>query len=257
MDSWIRVCEKAARAGGEQLMQWRGRFSTREKAPADLVTDADLASQRAIQEMVEEAFPEHAFLGEEQAYQQPDDEQPCWVVDPLDGTTNYVHGYPQFAVSVAIVQHSRPHVGVIYDPLRDECFRAVRERGAWLNGQPLKVTTTTELSAALVGASLPYGVTRNSPDLVSFCEVAEQCRGVRRSGSAALNLAYVSAGRQDGYWAHEIKPWDVAAGALLVEEAGAVLTGTNGQPFALWNPHFLVAATRELHAQLGPLIHRR
>ena len=256
MDSWIDVCEKAARAGGGALIEWRGRFATREKAPADLVTDADLASQHIIQQIVATAFPDHEFLGEEQEYSQPDDERPCWVVDPLDGTTNYVHGYPQFAVSVAVVQHGLPHAGVIYDPLRDECFCAVRNEGAWLNQQPLACSTTEELAAALVGASLPYGVKRDSPDLVALCDVAEHCRGVRRTGSAALNLAYLAAGRQDGYWAHEIKPWDVAAGVLLVEEAGGVVTGAGGEPFDLWNPHFLACATTQLHGQLKPLITR-
>ena len=254
MDSWIDVCEKAARAGGAELMMWRGRFSTREKAPADLVTDADLASQQVIREVIRQAFPDHAFLGEEAAFAVPNDDQPCWVVDPLDGTTNYVHGYPQYAVSVALVVDRVPQVGVILDPLHDECFLAVQGQGAWLNSQPITVSQANELTAALVGASLPYGLRRDSPDLVALCEVAQSCRGVRRSGSAALNLAYLASGRQDGYWAHQIHPWDVAAGVLLVRESGGTVTGANGQAFDIWNPHFLAAATPDLHASLLPLI---
>lgn len=248
----LETCEAAARAGGEQLRAWRGRFQTREKGAADLVTDADLASQKAVQEVIAARYPYHAFIGEEQSAgphsSRPD--QFAWVVDPLDGTTNYVHGYPHYAVSVAVARGNDVLAGVIFDPVRDECFAAAAGSGAWCNRERLRVSNTAAVSEALVAVSLPARVKRDSPDLLDFIEVVQVCRAVRRSGSAALNLAHVASGVLDGFWASHIHPWDVAAGILLIQEAGGVVTARDGGDFDLWNPHFVVSARRELHAEL-------
>jgi len=248
----LRICEAAARAGGNQLREWRGRFQTREKGVADLVTDADIASQKAVQSVVAAHYPGHGFLGEEQGGDPstylPD--QLVWIADPLDGTTNYVHGYPNYAVSVAVARGSKVLAGVIYDPNRDECFAAATGAGAWCNGNRLKVSATTRVSSALLAVSLPARVARNSPDLLDFIEVVQVCQAVRRSGSAALNLAHVASGALDAFWATHIHPWDVAAGVLLVQEAGGIVTARDGGEFDLWNPHFVVSADRQLHEEL-------
>lgn len=252
LNAWLETCEVAARAGGRELIAWQGRFQTRQKGVCDLVTDADLASQKAIQHVIESRYPDHAFLGEEQSAElfSPHSDQLAWIVDPLDGTTNYVHAYPNYAVSVAIARGGELLAGVIYDPLRNECFAAAAGKGAWCNGARLKTSATTQVSDALVGVSLPARVDRNSPDLLDFIEIVQLCQAVRRSGSAALNLAHVASGALDAFWASHIQPWDVAAGVLLIREAGGIVTGRNGAEFDLWNPHFVSAAGEQLHREL-------
>jgi myo-inositol-1(or 4)-monophosphatase len=249
---WLETCEAAARAGGRQLVEWRGRFQARAKGVADLVTDADLASQAAIQRTISARFPDHAFLGEELRVETDftNDDGLIWIADPLDGTTNYVHGYPQYAVSVALARGRKPLVGVIFDPLTEQCFSAAAGEGAWLNGQRLAVSGVTEISESLAAVSLPAQVKPDAPDLLDFVAAVQVCQAVRRSGSAALNLAYVAAGWLDAFWATHINPWDVAAGVLLVREAGGVVVGRDGGEFDLWDPHFLAASTGELQAAL-------
>jgi myo-inositol-1(or 4)-monophosphatase len=252
IDDWLATCEAAARTGGKELLAWQGKFQTRTKGVHDLVTDADLASQEAIRRIISARFPEHAFVGEEQGTKSttPGDDQLTWIVDPLDGTTNYVHGYPNFAVSVAIARGNNVQAGVIYDPLRDQCFAAATGKGAWCNGSRLKTSDVTAIGGALVAVSLPAHVRRDSADLLDFVEAAQVSQAVRRSGSAALNLAYVASGALDAFWATQIHAWDVAAGVLLIREAGGILTGRDGQSFDLWNPHFLAAAGPELHREM-------
>jgi myo-inositol-1(or 4)-monophosphatase len=233
-----------------------GRFESREKGTTDFVTDADVASEAAIRRVVAERFPDHAFLGEEQPPDEfpSDPEQMTWIVDPLDGTTNYVHAYPHYAVSVALARGRELLAGVVYDPIREECFSAAVGGGAWCNGKSLSVSSTTQASAALVAVSLPARVRRDSPDLADFIEAVQVCQGVRRSGSAALNLAHVASGALDAFWAAHIKPWDVAAGVLLVREAGGIVTGRDGGAFDVWNPHFVASAGRQLHRDLLRLL---
>jgi myo-inositol-1(or 4)-monophosphatase len=251
-DDWLSTCEAAARAGGQELLAWQGRFQTRTKGVRDLVTDADLASQEAIRRIVATRFPGHAFVGEEQGSASTARivDQLIWIVDPLDGTTNYVHGYPNFAVSVAIARGNDVLAGVVYDPLRDQCFAAAAGKGAWCNGSRLKTSEVIAVDEALVAVSLPAHVERDSADLLDFIEAAQASQAVRRSGSAALNLAHVAGGALDAFWATHIHSWDVAAGILLIREAGGVITGRNGQPFDLWNPHFLAAAGPQLHREM-------
>ena len=256
------TCEQAARAGGSVLLSWRDRFAAHAKAPADLVTDADLASQRTIRDLVLGAFPDHDFLGEEDlTHVRPGNARPSqapvsatngyrWLVDPLDGTTNYVHRLEQYCVSVALEHGGKLLVGAVYDPVRDECFTATAGQGAELNHDNLSVSQTARLDQALVAGSFSAKVPRGSPEIQRFVEVLHRSQAVRRMGSAALNLCYVAAGRLDGYWATSVKTWDVAAGVLLVREAGGIVTAVDGGPFDLTRPTLAASATPALHREL-------
>jgi myo-inositol-1(or 4)-monophosphatase len=223
-----------------------------------LVTEADLASQQAIQRILLEAFPEHGFLGEEQEPTSPDklEADSRWIVDPLDGTTNYVHGLPAFSVSIALEHRGDLAVGVIYDPVADECFTAAANRGAFLNGERIAVSLCQSLDQALAAASFSANVARDSEEVRRFLELLGECQAVRRLGSSALNLAYLAAGRLDAYWATSVKIWDVAAGVLLVREAGGVVTNVEGGTFDLSQPCFAAAATPPLHQQLVAALRR-
>ncbi|MEX2185598.1 MAG: inositol monophosphatase family protein [Pirellulales bacterium] len=258
----ITTCEEAARAGGEVLLSWRKRFSVREKGPADLVTDADLASQEAIRRLVAGRFPDHAFLGEEGesglkialADAQGTPAEWTWVVDPLDGTTNYVHGLAQYAVSVALLRHGKPEAGCVYDPVADECYTAQRGCGARLNGEPITGSRQTDLAQSLVAVSFPARIDANSRELQDFLAVLPHCQAFRRMGSAALNLCYVAAGSLDAYWATSTKIWDIAAGALIVEEAGGAITSLAGGPVDLAAAKFVAAASEPLNRQIVDLL---
>ncbi|MGI9428732.1 MAG: inositol monophosphatase family protein [Bythopirellula sp.] len=248
------TCEKAAQAGAEELLAWRGRFATREKSAKDLVTDADLAAQMAIHAIIQAEFEDHGFLGEEEPDPLQLNKPYCWIVDPLDGTTNYVHDYPCFSVSVAVAKAGELVAGVVLDPLRQECFRAAKDHGSQLNGQTISTSTTTQVEQSLVAVSFPPDLQSDSPDLRAFLQVAAHCQAVRRTGSAALNLAYVACGRLDAHWAYFINPWDSAAGVLLVREAGGVATASRGGEFQLEAGDYAVSATPELYRSLRALI---
>ena len=254
MEDYLTACEQAARAGGEVLLSWIGQFAVREKGPSDLVTEADLASQEAIRGILLVHYPKHAFVGEELDRSADLTAEYCWVVDPLDGTTNYVHQLPHYAVSVALLHHGQPIVGAIFDPVHDECFTCARGQGAFLNRRPIRTSTVADLSGALVTASFAARVERGSAEIDQFVAAALACQAMRRTGSAALNLCYLAAGRVDAFWALSTKAWDVAAGVLLVEEAGGVVTGLDGGPFDLRTPHPLAAATPTLHRQFHELL---
>ena len=251
-DDLLRVALLAALAGGEKLVEWQGKFTAREKAPTDMVTDADLASQKAVRETIAAHYADHAFVGEEDPGQVREllAEPVCWVVDPLDGTTNYVHGFPAYAVSVGVVVGGELAAGVIFNPITGDAYAAARGGGAWCNDRRLHVSDTTQLGKALLAMSLPPQAGKGSPDVLDFVALVSRSRALRRIGSAALNLAYVAQGVLDGHWARMIHPWDVAAGLLLVQEAGGVVSASNGGPFDLAAAHFAAAATSELHTQL-------
>lgn len=250
LDDFLDVCRRAAFAGGKQLRDWAGRFAVQEKGPADLVTEADFASQEAVRAVVLNAFPDHGMLGEENGVSSVGRDGYRWIVDPLDGTTNYVHGLAQFAVSIALERNGLPLVGVVYDPSSDECFAAAAGRGAWVNDRPLRVSRVERLAQALVAASFPPRVRRTDAVVAEFLNIVERAQAVRRMGSSALNLAYVAAGRLDAYWAKDTKTWDVAAGWLLVREAGGMLTNMSGGECDLARPQFIAAATPPLHAEI-------
>jgi myo-inositol-1(or 4)-monophosphatase len=257
MPQLMEVCENAARQGGAVLMDWADRFTVREKGPSDLVTQADEAAQEAIRAIVEAHFPTHAFIGEEQSQLRPDlPSDFCWYVDPLDGTTNYVHGVPHFCTSVAVAERGKVVAAAVYDPISRECYTASRGHGAFLNGQAIHTSSTRTLSQALAAASFSARVDPKSIEIGQFVEMLLSCRSVRRTGSAALNLCYVAAGRFDCFWALTTKAWDVAAGILLVEEAGGTVSHWSGEGFELDRPHPAASATPELHGEFISLLAR-
>jgi len=249
---YMRVCEKAVRTGGGVVQDWVGRFKISKKGPADLVTEADLASQEAIRQTVLGAFPEHCLLGEEKPAGDTRHRRAeyRWITDPLDGTTNYAHGVPHYCVSLALERSGDLLVGAVYDPVLDECFTAAAGRGARLNERPIATSRVAELSEALAAVGFPPDVQPSSPDLLVFLEMLRHCQAIRRTGSSALNLCYLAAGRFDVYWSYSTKIWDVAAGALILREAGGAITSTAGGDFMLETGHFLAAANQKLHAQL-------
>jgi myo-inositol-1(or 4)-monophosphatase len=251
-DDYMRVCEAAVRAGGRVVQDWAGRFEVHKKGPADLVTQADFASQEIVRKTVLGAFPNHSLLGEESEPNQSPAARTeyRWIVDPLDGTTNYVHAVPHYCVSLALERNGRPLVGAVYDPVLDECFTAIEGRGARLNRRPIRVSGVTALSEGLAAVGFPPNVPPDAPDLQVFLKMLPRCQAIRRTGSSALNLCYVAAGRFDLYWAYATRIWDVAAGVLIVREAGGRVTSPDGGEFVLEDACFLAAATPELHARL-------
>lgn len=255
-----KVAQSAARLAGGILRDMLTTATVREKAPKDLVTDADIAAQHAIEQQLKRAYPGHRFLGEESAAdaslgpgakEWQNSNEWTWLVDPLDGTANYVHRLPNFAVSIALVRGSDPMLGVVYDPMADEMYSAVRGYGASVNETPIRASNCSEISSAMVAASFPPQVTKDSPEVHQFLEVLVQSQSVRRLGSAALNLCYVAHGRLDAYWANTLKPWDVAAGALIAHEASATLTGLYRKSFDLWSGEVLVCSTAALAEQMN------
>jgi myo-inositol-1(or 4)-monophosphatase len=226
--------EAVIRAGDVQMAHFGGDMQVDKKGAIDLVTNIDIAIERSFRAMIAERFPDHEVLGEEfaQAAEQDDIPRFCWVFDPVDGTTNYAHGLPIFCSSLALEIDGEPVVGAIYDPTRRELFSAERGQGAWLNGKPLRVSTPETLIDSLLVTGFPYSVQQESEELVGlFAEFLRRSRAVRRLGSAALDLCYVAAGRFEAFWEQKLNPWDVSAGALIVEEAGGRVTDSNGAPF--------------------------
>jgi len=240
--TWVPAASAIAREAGARLREFFAQgVATEYKGDADLVTVADRTSEKLIRERLAEAFPEHGIYGEEGTRDRMDGEF-RWYVDPLDGTTNFAHGFPQFCVSLGLER--RPAglaanedgilaAAVIYDPMRDELFAAERGRGALLNGKPMQVSRTPELSEALVATGFPSRKRHANPNIHFYQEFTLRSHGVRRAGSAALDLAYVAASRLDAFWEFNLNPWDTAAGILLVEEAGGKVTGFSGAHFRL------------------------
>jgi myo-inositol-1(or 4)-monophosphatase len=256
LSAWLAAAVEAARRGAAELERWRARFSVKEKSRADLVTDADHASQKVVMETLLAAFPDHHFLGEEDAVgksleetRPAPDAPPTWVVDPLDGTANYVHDVPAYCVSIGLFAGGKPVVGVIHDPRMNEVFTAAAGLGASLNGQPIRASAVATLRDGLISTGFPANVEGALRNYASWGKVMIQAQAIRRTGSTALNLAYVAAGRFDGYWAYDNYAWDVLAGAVLITEAGGVLTTTDGQSFDPFRPD-LVATNGRFHGEL-------
>ena len=226
--------EAVTRAGETQLASFGTGVRIDKKGAIDLVTEIDLKIEREFRQLIAERFPDHGVLGEEFGASGDRDavEPYCWVFDPVDGTTNYAHGLPIFCSSLALEIDGHIAVGAIYDPTRRELFTAERGHGAWLNGRPLRVSSEDTLLDSLLVTGFHYGIQRDPEELVGlFREFLTRARAVRRLGSAALDLCYVAAGRFDGYWESKIQPWDVAAGGLIVEEAGGRVTTITGERF--------------------------
>ena len=232
---FLATAIEAVTAAGEIQMAHFGRaMRIDKKGDIDLVTEVDLQVEREFRALVAERFDDHIVLGEEFASASDRDGIPrfCWVFDPVDGTTNFAHGLPIFCSSLALEIDGEPAVAAIYDPTRRELFTAERGVGAWLNGAPLRVSSSATLIDALLCTGFPYSVQREGEGLVAlFGRFLSVSRAVRRLGSAAIDLAYVAAGRLDGFWEQQLHPWDTSAGALIVEEAGGRVTSLTGGPF--------------------------
>lgn len=232
---YLEVAEQAARLAGEILIASSGRVTARDKAPFDLVTDADLASQRAIAEILGRAFPDHTLLAEEEGVV-PDASRPFrWVVDPLDGTVNYAHGVPLWCVSIGLEHRGELVVGVVHQPLLRQTFSAVRGAGATLDGRPIRVSKVGRLSSSLIVTGMP---TSFAPDadrqMAWFRRLSSGTHSVRRTGTSAWNLAMLAAGGFEVCYATSMAPWDAAAGVVLVREAGGQVTGLDGRPYDLY-----------------------
>jgi myo-inositol-1(or 4)-monophosphatase len=240
-----------AKEAGQVLMDYfERRLAVKSKSSEiDLVTEADIASEKLIVEAIRERYPEHSILSEEGSGQEQTGEF-LWLVDPLDGTVNYAHGYPVFSVTIALQHEGETVLGVTYDPMQDELFWAEKHQGAYCNGRSLSVSGTDSLRRSLLATGFAYArASIEDNNLAEFGRIMPQVQGVRRAGSAALDMAYVAAGRLDGYWEFHLSPWDWAVGDVLVREAGGRISDVSGQPWRLRSGN-IVASNGLLHEEL-------
>jgi myo-inositol-1(or 4)-monophosphatase len=253
LDHFLDIATEAALAAGAVLQKYWGNLETvREKGrPGDLITEADAAAEAVVIKILNRHFPDHQILAEESGKQGNQTSQYLWAIDPLDGTTNYAHQYPFFATSIGLLEDGIPQVGVIFDPFRQELFRAAKGLGATLNRQPIHVSTTSTLANSLLVTGFAYD-RRETIDnnYAEFCHLTHLTQGVRRAGAASLDLAYVACGRLDGYWERGLSPWDITAGVVLVEEAGGKVTAYDQKPFDLFSGRIL-ATNGNIHDALS------
>ena len=235
-------------------------FQVKHKSEIDLVTNIDHLSEEYILGQIRASYPQHKIVTEESGTFEGEG-QGCWHIDPLDGTVNFAHGIPIFSVSLAYAENSTVLMGVVYDPMRDECFSAEKGKGAWLNGKPIHVSTNDQLINSLLVTGFPYDKGVSTEDnFDNFLHLNKKTQGVRRLGSAALDLCYIAAGRMEGYWELKMSPWDIAAGTLIVEEAGGVVTSLEGSPDYFMPPYSVIAAnppiSRLILKELAAVSHR-
>ena len=226
MQPMVNIATRAARAAGNVIIKYVDRvhdLSVNEKSTNDFVSEVDRQAEAEIINILHKTYPDHGILAEESGQHGQSDEY-LWIIDPLDGTTNFLHGFPQFAVSIALQHRNKLVVGVVYDPLRQELFTTGRGNGAYLNDRRIRVSKRKDLNGALLGTGFPF---RNQADIDRYIETFRILfpitAGIRRPGSAALDLSYTACGRLDGFWEFGLKPWDIAAGALLIEESGGIV----------------------------------
>ncbi|MBI3357179.1 MAG: inositol monophosphatase [Nitrospirae bacterium] len=238
----------ASKEAGALLVDYsKSGFRVEHKNPINLVTDADRAAEECVIDRIRKHFPAHCFLAEERGRIEQSPSPYLWVIDPLDGTTNFAHGYPAYCVSIGLEFRGRCILGAVFDPSRDELFTAIEGRGARLNGQLIHVSDTTALDSSLLVTGFAYDI-RESPrnNLDHFVKFALKAQGMRRTGSAALDLCYVAAGRFDGFWEVQLNPWDMAAGSVIVQEAGGRLTTFCGNDLSIYGQE-LVASNGHIH----------
>ena len=255
-ENMLQVAEAAAReAGAFQKLKWATEFHVEFKSEINLVTEVDKASEQMIIAKIVANFPDHDVLAEE-GFGHRKDSIYKWIIDPLDGTTNFAHGYPLWCVSIALECQGQIILGVVYDPLKDEMFKAVRGSGAFLNGRSIQVSQHEVLSKALMATGFAYNVRETSNNnLAQFGNMLLKAQSVRRDGVAALDLCYVACGRYDGYWELNLFPWDMAAGLLIVEEAGGLVTKYNGAPFSVYDKE-ICATNGGIHEQVLTVINQ-
>ncbi len=255
-EAYLEVAQEAARAAGAiqvaGLRQAQPLRVETKSSPVDLVTEIDRACEAEIARLIASRFPDHRLLAEEGTTGGSDPDF-CWIVDPLDGTTNYTHGHPFFCASVALEYREQIVAGAVYDAMRDELFWATAGGGAYLNGERINVSSVSDLGKALVASGYPGDQAANPPIMVGWERLALHSHGIRRDGSAALSLCYVACGRLDGFW-ERLNAWDMAAGALLVSEAGGTVTNFAGSPFDLYRREILVASHPNVSAAVVRLL---
>jgi myo-inositol-1(or 4)-monophosphatase len=255
MQPMLNIAIRAARSAGDLILRSSdniGQLNIDQKGKNDYASEVDRAAEREIINIIRTAYPDHGILAEESGLHKGNDF--VWVIDPLDGTTNFLHGFPQYAVSIALKYRNRLEVAVIYDPLRDELFTAKRGGGAMLNSRRLRVTNQTSMKGALIGTGFPFKTDLHLDAYIGmFKAITTEAAGIRRAGAAALDLAYVAAGRLDGFWEIGIMEWDMAAGILLIKEAGGVVTdfSFNDNYLASGN---VIAGSPKMHQMLYQLI---
>lgn len=252
MHPMLNIAVRAARKAGGII----ARFSTEvdtltisSKSENDFVSEVDHLAEEAIIQTISKSYPDHGFLAEESGHRQGNDNE--WIIDPLDGTTNFLRGFPQYAVSIALRQRGRLEVAVVYDPFKQEMFTASRGGGAQLNGKRIRVTKRTSMKGALLGTGIPFRDLSNLDAYLAMMRaLLPETAGIRRAGSAALDLAYVAAGRLDGFWEYGLKPWDMAAGVLLIQEAGGIVSDFRGGFDFFESGNIVAANPRILKAML-------
>jgi myo-inositol-1(or 4)-monophosphatase len=257
MDPMLNIAVRAARAAGDIIVRAMDRVDLLNISPKgrnDFVSDVDRQAEREIVNTLLKAYPGHACIGEEGGRQGPAKTDFVWVIDPLDGTTNFLHGFPQFAVSIALFHRGKLDKGVIYDPIKQELFTGARGAGATLNSRRIRVTKQPGITGALLGTGIPFKDQRYIDNYLGMLkDLLKDAAGIRRAGSAALDLAYVAAGRLDGFWEIGLQKWDMAAGILLIQEAGGIVTDLEGgdKPFETGN---VIAANPKLHQIMREII---
>lgn len=255
MHPTLNIAVKAARRAASIINRASTQLdllAVQAKSPNDFVTEVDRAAEAAIIEVLRETYPQHGILAEESG--ESGDSEFQWIIDPLDGTTNFIHGFPQYAISIALAKNGVLEQAVIYDPTRNELFTATKGAGAFLNDRRIRVSKRTRLGESLIGTGFPFRQFEHiDAYLGAFRELSQKTAGIRRPGAAALDLAYVACGRIDGFWEMGLQPWDMAAGALLIQEAGGLVSdfAGEGQYLATGN---VVAGTPKVFAQLLPVI---
>ncbi len=246
MHPLVNIGIKAARLAGNVILKAQDKIDELQivqKGRNDFASQVDKAAEEIIIQTIKKAYPYHGILGEETGLTQSTDRNDItWIIDPLDGTTNFLHGFPQFCVSIGVKHQDKILHGIVYDPIRDELFTASRGEGARLNDRKLRVSTNEKLENALLGTGFPFrDFEQLDPYLKLLAALLPQCAGIRRAGAAALDLAYVAAGRLDGFWEFDLKIWDIAAGALLIQEAGGYVTTLDGSQDFLQGDSILAA----------------
>ena len=256
MQPLLNIAINAARQAGDIIVRHFDqvdRIKPTAKGHNDFFCEVDVKAEQAIINTIHKAYPQHGILAEESGLHNPDAET-VWIIDPLDGTSNYLHGFPFFSVSIAIKVNGRIEHGVVFDPIRHECFMASRGRGARLNDRRIRVSKQTQLSDSLLGTGLPFrDMNLAKRYMPTFEALLGKCAGVRRTGSAALDLAYVASGRLDGFWEFGLKPWDIAAGTLLIQESGGMICDLQGGENYL-NHGDVIAATPKVFKSLAQIL---
>jgi myo-inositol-1(or 4)-monophosphatase len=257
MHPMLTTAVKAARRAGQIINRASldvGQLKVSTKQQSDFVTEVDKLAEAAIVDMLRETYPEHSILAEETGLSGPEAAEFQWIIDPLDGTTNFIHGFPQYAVSIALAHRGVLTHAVIYDTSRNELFTASKGSGAYLNEKRIRVSKRAKLDEALIGTGFPYRSFRHiDAYLAVFRELAQKTAGMRRPGAASLDLAYIATGRLDGFWEFGLSPWDMAAGALLITEAGGLVGDLTGEPNYLTTGN-IIAGNPKVFAQLLQII---